>query len=251
MRDPAFFTGAMESGLTETPRLDDEAPTPAPAIPAVMLWSGGKDSMLALHRVLSEGGYKIESLVTTVTSGYNRISMHGVRLENLHAQAESLGLPLTIARISPGSSNGQYEDAMILCLVQFAAKGIKHVICGDLFLADIREYRERLFKRVGMQGVYPLWQHDTRKLADEFIGTGYKAALCCVNPRVVPDTIAGRDFDDALLAELPESCDPCGENGEFHSFVYDGPLFKTPVKIVRGQTVVRDGFAFTDLIPAD
>lgn len=240
----------METGLTETPRSDIEATATASGIPAVMLWSGGKDSMLALHRVLSEGTYKIEALVTTVTSGFNRISMHGVRVENLRAQAESLGFPLTIARISPNPSNGQYEDAMILCLVQFAAKGIKHVISGDLFLADIREYRERLFKRVGMKGVFPLWQCDTAAMAEEFISLGYKAALCCVDPRAVPETISGRDFDDALLAELPESCDPCGENGEFHSFVYDGPLFKAPVKITRGETVVRDGFTFTDLVPA-
>lgn len=240
----------MESALTETPGLDDELPASVPAIPAVMLWSGGKDSMLALHRVLSEGNYKIESLVTTVTTRYDRVSMHGVRLDVLAAQADALGLPLALARISPGSSNGQYEDSMIRCLVQFAAKGIKHVVCGDLFLADIREYRERLFNRVGMQGVYPLWHEGTRGLADEFIGAGYKAAVCCVDPRAVPGAIAGRDFDDALIAELPESCDPCGENGEFHSFVYDGPLFKSPVKITRGETVERDGFTFADLVPA-
>jgi uncharacterized protein (TIGR00290 family) len=239
----------METALKETPRSDVDAPKVAPAIPAVMLWSGGKDSMLALHRVLSEGRYKIESLVTTVTSGFNRVSIHGVRVENLRAQAEAIGLPLTIVRISPNPSNGQYEDAMILCLVQFAAKGIKHVICGDLFLADVREYRERLFKRVGMQGVFPLWQNDTGAIAGEFISAGYKAAVCCVDPRVVPTAIAGREFDDALLAELPESCDPCGENGEFHSFVYDGPLFKAPVKVRRGETVLRDGFTFTDLVP--
>jgi len=139
---------------------------------------------------------------------------------------------------------------MIRCLVQFAAKGIKHVICGDLFLAEIREYRERLFKRVAMHGVYPLWMEDTRALAEEFITAGYKATLCCVDPRALPDALAGRDYDDILLADRPESCDPGGENGEFHSFVYDGPLFGAPVKMSKGESVTRDGFRFTDLVAA-
>lgn len=204
--------------------------------------------MLALHRVLEAGTHRIDSLLTTVTTGYDRISMHGVRIELLKEQARSLGIPLSICLIPKNASNGQYEDAMIRCLVQFAAKGIKHVICGDLFLTDIREYRERLFKRVAMQGVYPLWLEDTRALADEFISAGYKASLCCVDPKAIAETFAGRDYDDLLLSELPESCDPCGENGEFHSFVYDGPLFASPVIIARGESVTREGFRFTDLV---
>ncbi len=215
-----------------------------------MLWSGGKDSMLALHRILSEGVYKIEFLITTVTSGYDRISMHGVRRTLLEEQARALGLPLKISLISKNAVNGQYEDAMIRCLVQFAAKGIKHIVCGDLYLEEIRNYREALFHRVAMQGVYPLWMEDTRKLADEFISAGYKATLCCVDPKAVPDCFAGRDYDDALLSELPAGCDPCGENGEFHSFVYDGPLFTAPVKIQKGESVTREGFRFTELLSA-
>ena len=204
--------------------------------------------MLALHRILDAGAYKVESLLTTVTSGYDRISMHGVRVALLEEQAEALGLPLKLCLIPKNASNGQYEDAMIRALVEFAGKGIKHVVCGDLFLEDIRAYRERLFARVGMKGVYPLWLEDTRVLADEFITAGYKALLCCVDPRVVPGSLAGRDYDDALLADLPAQCDPCGENGEFHSFVYDGPLFRAPVQIAKGESVTRDGFIFTDLL---
>lgn len=228
-----------------------DAPAQMSATPAVMSWSGGKDSMLALHRILDAGTHRIDSLLTTVTSGYDRISMHGVRVGLLEEQARALGVPLKICLIPINAGNGQYEDAMIRALVPFAARGIKHVICGDLFLQEIREYRERLFQRVGMQGVYPLWLEDTRALADEFINAGYKATLCCIDPRVVPDSLAGRDYDDALLADLPERCDPCGENGEFHSFVYDGPLFSAPVKLARGESVTRDGFKFTDLVASD
>ena len=247
-RRPAFFTEEMETALTETPRLNDEPIVAAPATPAVMLWSGGKDSMLALHRVLSEGVYKIDALITTVTAGDHTIQMHGVHRVLVEAQARALGLPLEICFVSKNAANGQYEDAMIRCLVQFAAKGIKHVVCGDLFLEDIRSYREALFRRVGMQGVYPLWNEDTRKLAEEFINAGYKATLCAVNPDVVPATFAGRDYDDSLLSDLPAECDPCGENGEFHSFVYDGPLFSQPVALEKGGSVTREGFHFSELL---
>jgi uncharacterized protein (TIGR00290 family) len=217
---------------------------------AVVSWSGGKDSMLALHRVMSSREYKAEALITTVTDGYDRISMHGVRTSLLEEQAASLGIPLEIARIPQKANNEQYEASMLEALAPFAARGIKDVICGDLYLADIREYREKLFARIGMHGVYPLWLEDTRKLAEEFITLGYRASICCVDPKAVPDTLSGREFDDTLLADLPEGCDPCGENGEFHSFVYDGPLFKSPVKLSLGECVTRDGFCFTDLIPA-
>jgi len=222
-----------------------------PLRPAVVSWSGGKDSVLALHRVLAEREFKIEALITTVTEGFDRISMHGVRVELLREQARSLGFPLEISRIPQKASNVQYEEAMLRSLTPFAAKGIKDVICGDLYLADIREYREKLFARIGMRGVYPLWLEDTRFLAAEFIITGYRAALCCVDPKAVPEELSGREYDDALLAELPGGCDPCGENGEFHSFVYDGPIFAFPVKINRGECVTRDGFRFADLVPAD
>lgn len=218
--------------------------------PAVVSWSGGKDSVLALHRVLAERTHKIESLITTVTSGYDRISMHGVRVELLQEQARSIGLPLKLCFIPPGATNAEYEEAMIRCLVPFAANGVKQVICGDLFLSDIREYREKLFARVGMEGAYPLWLEHTGVLAREFIMLGYKAALCCVDPRAVPDSFAGRDYDDSLLADLGDECDPCGENGEFHSFVYDGPIFGFPVGIEKGESVTRDGFRFTDLAPS-
>jgi uncharacterized protein (TIGR00290 family) len=206
--------------------------------------------MLALHRVMANREYKIAALITTVTDGYDRISMHGVRINLLEEQADSLGIPLELARIPQKANNEQYEASMLAALAPFAATGIKDVICGDLYLADIREYREKLFAQVGMRGVYPLWLEDTRKLAEEFITLGYRGTLCCVDPKAVPDSLSGREFDDKLLADLPAGCDPCGENGEFHSFVYDGPLFKSPVKLSLGEFVTRDGFCFTDLLPA-
>lgn len=228
-----------------------EIPTPSTTLtPAVVSWSGGKDSMLALHRVLADNAYKVEALITTVTEGYDRISMHGVRIGLLEEQAAALGIPLELARIPQKASNEQYEAVMQAALAPFAASGTKDVICGDLYLADIREYRERLFAKIGMRGVYPLWLEDTRKLADEFITAGYKAILCCVDPKAIAESFGGREYDDALLADLPRGCDPCGENGEFHSFVYDGPLFTSPVKLTLGECVTRDGFCFTDLLPA-
>ncbi len=204
--------------------------------------------MLALHRVLGDSSFRVESLLTTVTHGFDRISMHGVRTDLLRAQADALGCNLEISRIPQRASNEIYEQAMTDSLAPFASRGIRHVICGDLFLADIRAYRENLFARVGVQGVYPLWQEDTRTLADEFISAGYRAAICCVDPTKVADSLCGREYDDSLLAELPAECDPCGENGEFHTFVYDGPLFSHPVDFAKGECVRRDGFSFTDFV---
>ncbi len=247
---PAFFFASMPRPEINSSSHRRVSPDASGVIPVVVSWSGGKDSMLALHRVLSDSAYRVDSLLTTITDGFDRISMHGVRTDLLRAQAASLGVRLAVARIPQKATNDEYEEAMIAALAEFSAKGVKHVVCGDLFLSDIREYREKLFARVGMQGLYPLWLEDTRALADEFISAGYRAALCCVDPRVIPARLSGRDYDDALLADLPESCDPCGENGEFHSFVYDGPLFTRPVEMTKGEQVTREGFCFTDLVPA-
>ncbi len=234
----------------ETPRDRNTPPKPwSQLTPAIVSWSGGKDSMLALHRVLAAREYKVEALLTTVTSGYDRISMHGVRTTLLEEQARALGLPLVTAIIPQRATNEQYEESMVRALVGFFGRGMKHVICGDLFLEEIREYRDRLFSRVGMQGVYPLWLEDTRALADEFISAGYRAVLCCVDPKVIPEEMSGREYDGALLEELPDGVDPCGENGEFHTFVYDGPIFSSPVKMRKGECVTRDGFRFADMLP--
>ncbi len=225
-------------------------PTP-PRTPVVVSWSGGKDSTLALAAALADETLDVRALVTTVTSGYDRISMHGVRRSLLRRQADALGLPLVEVPIAPGCSNDDYERAMREALAPLAAEGVRDVVCGDLFLEDVRAYRDRLFAAVGLAGVYPTWGRDTRALAAEFIDAGYRAILVCVDPRQIDGAFCGRDYDRALLAELPAGADPCGENGEFHTFVQAGPVFRAPVAVARGEIVRREGFVFADLAPAD
>ena len=222
------------------------------AEPALLSWSGGKDSALALHALRTQGDepVRVEALVTTVTEGYERISMHGVRRALLYAQAAAIGLPLIEVRIPPKSSNEEYERAMRETLSPFGAKGISRVAFGDLFLEDVRAYRERLLASIGMTALLPLWGRDTTRLANEFIELGFRAVLVCVDPRQISAAFCGRELDRALLAELPASADPCGERGEFHTFVYDGPIFSQPVGIARGEVVERDGFWFCDLVAA-
>ena len=218
--------------------------------PIALSWSGGKDCSLALQAVLADPMLSVDALVTTVTDGYDRISMHGVRRELLAAQVAELGIPVREARIPIGASNAMYESAMSAVLAELKAHGISRVVFGDLFLQDVREYRERLLGALGMRGHYPLWMHDTRRLALDFIEHGFRAVLVCVDPRQLDPAFCGRDFDHALLADLPPSADPCGEKGEFHTFVYDGPLFRRPIPIERGEVVERDGFWFADLLVA-
>ncbi len=210
-------------------------------------WSGGKDSAMALAELLRAGECEIAALLTTVTEDYDRISMHGVRRTLLEAQASALGLPLHIVKIPAGCTNEIYEARMRRAMEHFYAQGIRRVAFGDLFLADIREYRERNLARVGMEAIFPLWLRDTTELARGFIADGFRAVLVCVDPRKLDASFAGREYDASLLADLPAGVDPCGENGEFHSFVYAGPIFSEPVAITRGETVERDGFVFTDL----
>ncbi len=219
------------------------------AEPVVMCWSGGKDSAMALHAALQDPALRVEALVTTVTEDYERISMHGVRRTLLEAQARALGLPLEQARIPRQASNALYEEAMALVLRRYQARGVSRVIFGDLFLQDIRSYREQQLAKLGMRGIFPLWLKDTRKLAHAFIETGFQAVLVCVDPKQLHPLFCGRQFDWALLADLPASADPCGERGEFHTFVYDGPIFRTPIEVERGAVVERDGFWFCDLQP--
>lgn len=211
-------------------------------------WSGGKDSAMALAELLRAGECEIAALLTTVTEDYDRISMHGVRRALLEAQAASLGLPLHLVRIPAGCSNDLYEARMREAMEHFAAQGIRRVAFGDLFLGDVREYRERNLAKVGMEAIFPLWLRDTRELAQRFIADGFRAVLVCVDPRKLDAAFAGREYDASLLVALPAGVDPCGENGEFHSFVYDGPIFRQPVAITRGETVQRDGFVFADLL---
>ena len=212
-----------------------------------MCWSGGKDSSLALHAVLQDPALRVEALLTTVTEGYERISMHGVRRSLLAQQAVALGLTLDEVRIPIRASNELYEEAMRQALVRHRARGVSRVIFGDLFLQDIRAYRERHLAGLGMRGLFPLWLKDTRRLAHEFIASGFRARLVCVDPGQLDPSFCGRQFDETLLADLPPTADPCGERGEFHTFVYDGPIFRRPVQVTKGEVVHRDGFWFCDL----
>lgn len=217
---------------------------------AVLLaWSGGKDSALALEALRADDAVRVDALVTTVTAGYERISMHGVRRTLLAAQAKAVGLPLLEARIPVQASNDAYEAAFAAALAPARARGVTRVAYGDLFLTDVRTYRERQLGVLGMRGLFPLWLRDTAALAREFIARGFQAVLVCVDPGRLDPSFAGRLFDAALLRELPSGVDPCGENGEFHTFVFNGPGFQHPVPIDIGAVVLRDGFVFCDLLP--
>ncbi len=213
-----------------------------------MCWSGGKDSSLALQAVLRDPAVQVKALLTTITEGYERISMHGVRLELLEAQAEAIGLPLEQVRIPIKASNDTYEAAMRERLLRYKEQGVSRVVFGDLFLEEIRRYRDASLAQLQMRGLYPLWLKDTRQLAQEFIAAGFKAILVCIDPQQIDPVFCGREFDQSLLDQLPASADPCGEKGEFHTFVYDGPIFRRPVPCVKGDIVYRDGFWFSDLL---
>ena len=222
-------------------------------IDVVLAWSGGKDSALALAALRADPRYRVVALLTTVTREYDRISMHGVRRAVLEAQVRALALPLIEASIPAGSSNADYEAAFALALrtAQERWPGVRHVAFGDLFLADVRAYREALLGAPGWVGVFPLWGEDTTALARHFVRTGHRAILTCVDTTQLGPEFAGRDFDLALLAELPETVDPCGERGEFHTCVYAGPHFARPLPLIAGERVRRDGrFEYCDVLLA-
>lgn len=218
--------------------------------PALLSWSGGKDSCLALWEIHRAAELRVAALLTTVTRDYGRISMHGVRCDLLERQAEVLGLPLHQVQISKGAGNSDYEAEMGKALAHYRARGVNRVAFGDLFLEDIRFYRQKLLAEHHMSGVYPVWGRDTRRLIHEFIGLGFRAVVVCVDPARLDPRFVGRSIDARFIEELPQGVDPCGENGEFHSFVFDGPLFAEPVKFTLGETVCREGFWFSDLLPA-
>jgi len=216
---------------------------------AIICWSGGKDSACALYEVRLGGQYEVVSLLTTVTRDYERVSMHGVRTALIEEQARVLGLPLEKVFITAGASDAEYETQMRDKLEAFKDRGVSSVIFGDIFLEDLRKYREDKLAQVGMHGVFPLWQRDTSELAREFIELGFKAVTTCVDSRILNEGFAGRLIDESFLASLPSGVDPCGENGEFHSFVYDGPVFDAPLKFEIGEKVLRESFYFCDLVP--
>ena len=219
--------------------------------PVALAWSGGKDSSLALAAFQNDPAFQPVALVTTITGDYDRISMHGVRRSVLDAQVEELALPLFEAIIPADASNAIYEEALTLALKMVRSQwpDVQHLGFGDLFLTDVRAYRERLLDRLGWTPVFPLWGQDTGRLAREFISQGFRAILTCVDTTQLGPEFVGREFDEELLADLPESVDPCGERGEFHTCVYDGPIFRRPVHLERGERVRRDNrFEYCDLI---
>jgi uncharacterized protein (TIGR00290 family) len=219
--------------------------------PVLFCWSGGKDSAMALHALLQQREFRVTALLTTVTEGYERISMHGVRRELLERQAESIGLPLHEVRIPPQCVNPVYEARMEQALRLHHEKGVRSVAFGDIFLEDLRAYRERNLARVGMTALFPIWKRDTRELIQTLLEEQFRAVAACIDPKVLDRSFAGRELDGSFFQSLPADVDPCGENGEFHTFVFDGPIFKTPVRIRTGEIVERDFFVYCDLLPGE
>jgi uncharacterized protein (TIGR00290 family) len=214
-------------------------------------WSGGKDSALALYELKQQSDIEIAALLTTVTEGYDRISMHGVRRSLLVKQAQALGLPLEEIVIPQQCSNEIYEERMQHTLEKYQKEGVSTAAFGDLFLQDVRAYREERMARIGMNAIFPVWGFNTTDLARRFIQLGFKTIIVCVDTEKLGQEFAGRDYDAAFLHDLPAGVDPCGENGEFHSFVYDGPIFSQPVQVQKGEKLLRDNrFYYCDLVDA-
>jgi uncharacterized protein (TIGR00290 family) len=215
-----------------------------------MSWSSGKDSALALHETLAAGDVEVVGLLTTVNSNADRVAMHAVRRELLAAQAAALELPLTTVELPWPCSNEVYEERMAAAVISAVEDGVTAMVFGDLYLEDVRAYRENALAGSGITPVFPLWGGDTRELADEVIAAGIRAAVTCIDPRQVPGALCGRWYDEAFLSALPPTADPCGENGEFHTFVAASPDFAAPLDVVVGEIVERDGFVFADVLPA-
>lgn len=236
-------------------------------IRAYMNWSGGKDSSLCLHRVLNDGEYEVGCLLTSVNAVHDRISMHGVRRSLLEAQAAAIGLPLTTIELPEQPSMEAYESTLLQKVEALRNDNYTHALFGDIFLEDLKLYREAQLQRVGLTGVFPLWKTDTKQLMQEFLQAGFKAIIVCVNEQYLPQSFCGRLIDESFVRDLPEGVDVCGENGEYHSFVFDGPVFKQPVAYTKGEMVYKTyqapatqqedneapavyGFYFCDLLPS-
>ncbi|MGC1619702.1 MAG: diphthine--ammonia ligase [Candidatus Acidiferrum sp.] len=219
--------------------------------PILFCWSGGKDSAMALHTLLHRTDIHIAALLTTVTEGYERISMHGVRRDLLQRQAHSIGLPLHEVRIPPECVNPIYEARMEEALRVHFEKGVRKVAFGDIFLEDLRAYREKNLARIGMTAIFPIWKRDTRELIRSFHANRFRAITVCVDPKTLAPSFAGRELDESFFRDLPPQADPCGENGEFHTFVFDGPIFHSSIPIRTGEVVNRNGFIFCDLLSQD
>ena len=210
-------------------------------------WSSGKDSALALWRIRQGNEFEVVGLLTTITGKFGRVSMHGVREELLDRQAKAAGLPLRKITIPFPCPEPEYERAMSEAVDAMKAEGVTHIIFGDIFLQDVRTYRESRLAPTGVKPIFPLWGENSAKLADAMVKEGIEAHVVCLDPRKMPREFAGRRFDSTFLRDLPASVDPCGENGEFHTFVSSGPMFSERIPVAVGPTVEREGFVFTDL----
>ncbi|RLQ96071.1 Dph6-related ATP pyrophosphatase [Falsibacillus albus] len=213
----------------------------------VISWSGGKDSAFALYKILKEGEYIVDSLLTTITEGYNRISIHGVREDLLEEQAESLGIPLRKMYIPQNSSDADYQKIMIEKLREIKREGINTIMFGDIFLEDVRLYREKLIHQTDMNAVFPLWGYQSEYLINDFISLGFKTVTTCIDTEVLTDQFLGQTIDEDFLREMPKNIDHCGENGEFHTFTYAGPIFHERIQIKTGEKVDRGRFHFCEL----
>ena len=238
----------MNSGATTegAPGSADQLTLPRPK--ALIAWSSGKDSAFALHEVRRADEFDVVGALTTVTETFDRVSIHGVRQEILHAQLDAAGLPARIVPIPYPCPNAIYEARMGVAVAKAVQEGITHIIFGDLFLADIRAYREQKLAGTGITPLFPLWQRPTLPLAQAMIASGMEAYLATVDLKKLPAEFAGRKFDRQLLADLPEGVDPCGENGEFHTCVVAGPVFLRRLPVVTGERVERDGYGYCDLV---
>jgi uncharacterized protein (TIGR00290 family) len=231
----------------------------------IFCWSGGKDSALALHKIIEEGKCEIVALLTTLNETFKRVSMHGVREELLVMQANSIGLPLIKMYVSEGT-NSEYEKNIELLLLKYKNEGVSKVIFGDIFLEDLREYRENNLRKVGLTAEFPLWKKNTSDLIREFLSLGFKTKICCTNDAYLNEESVGEEITNDFIEGLPGNIDPCGENGEYHTFCYDGPIFKTTIKFTVGEKIYKPleikttnilnenqtkGFWFVDLIPED
>jgi uncharacterized protein (TIGR00290 family) len=206
---------------------------------ALFNWSSGKDSALALYNIIQENQYEVTTLLTSINKEFQRISMHGVHVNLLEQQASLLGIPLTKMELPKEPSMEEYQEIMNTTMAEIKAQGITHSIFGDIFLEDLRQYREKQLHSIGMQAVFPLWKQNTSDLIREFLKLGFKTIVTCVNGAYLDKSFAGRIIDQQFLDDLPENIDPCGENGEFHTFTFDGPIFKSPVQFEIGETVKK------------
>ena len=215
----------------------------------ILSWSGGKDSAMALYEIQQRQDYEVVTLLTTLSGEYDRVSMHGVCRVLLEQQARSLGLPLEQVILAKSHTNEEYEAKMQATLSKFQKLGVSCVAFGDIFLTELRKYREDNLAKIGMKAIFPIWDRSTAELIKTFVNLGFKSVVTCVDAKILDRAFAGRIINASFLAELPPNIDPCGENGEFHSFVFDGPIFKKSISLVIGEVVLRDSLYFCDLLP--